>query len=1358
MQRNDEEKGFPGDAGFPVVGIGASAGGLEAFAQLLGQLPNDTGMGFVLVQHLDPQHDSKLSDLLAKSTEMPVVEAVQNQPVQPNHVYVIPPNKTLRIVQGALELEPRGEGRGPHLTIDSFFKSLANERKTGAIGVILSGTGSDGTLGLDEIKAAGGITFAQDDHTARYTGIPQSAIRSGCVDLVLSPAEIASELGRLGKHPYVVPTHVDASASPVEKDEDQFKRILRLRHVAFKVDFSDYRDTTLKRRITRRMVVHTRDSLADYAEHLAQDRGELEALYQDILINVTSFFREPETFETLKTRVFPEIIANKEPTAPIRIWVAGCSTGQEAYSLAMVLVEFLDEQTTRPAIQIFATDLSDTVSLFKARDGLYPENIEAEVSPERLRRFFTKEDGQYRISKALREMVVFARHNVAADPPFSHMDLVSCRNLLIYLAPLLQKRVVPTFHYALNPTGFLVLGHSETIGAFTDLFSAVDAANRIYAKKPMVARQYPHFQVRERRWMGEGPTSTSGVRPPSPTDWQHEADRVLIGQYVPPGVLVNENLDILQFRGETGAYLSPAPGEPNLNLLKMAREGLFLAVRGALLECQQQGTAIHKQGVRVRGESVDREISLHVLPLKLPHAGERCYLVLFEESLRHMAPPVEPIRTASADGEGDEVNLLRQELAATREYLQSIIEQQDASNEELKSANEEVLSSNEELQSTNEELETAKEELQSVNEELTTVNEQLQSRNVALARLNDDMTNLLGSSGVPTVVVGADLRIRRFTPAAGKVLDLLPSDIGRPIGNLSLALETSFLTRLISEVIDSIQMKAREVQDKGGCWFALRIHPYRTSDNRIDGAVLVLSDMDQLKRSEQEAQTALAYAEAILRTTRGALLVLHGDLRVNTANQAFYETFHMTPQETEGRALYELGDGQWDIPELRRLLEDTLTKNTLLSDFEVDWNLPGTGFRTMLLNALRLNMAPSSTELILLAIEDITERKRNEIALKEADQRKNEFLAMLAHELRTPLAPILNAVTLLRTHGISTEAAASASAIMDRQLRLMVRLIDDLMDVSRISRGGLRLRKQGMDLTSAVSSAAESVRPLFEGMGQDLAVRLPSQPIYVDGDAQRLGQVVSNLLINAYKFTDRGGHIDLAVAKDGEEAVIRVCDTGIGIAADMLPRIFDMFMQADSSADRSRSGLGIGLGLVKTVVEMHGGTVKVTSNGLGQGSAFIVRLPMLPKAPKSPAPDAKLTKHATTPRRILIVDDNPDSVDSLAMLLELGGHEVHTAHDGVEAVEMAGRILPELILLDLGLPRLNGFEAARQIRKTPGGKAIVLAALTGLGQEDDRRRSEEAGFDVHLIKPVDPEALDSVLAMIDTRLVQARRS
>jgi two-component system CheB/CheR fusion protein len=836
-----------------VVGIGASAGGLEAVSHLLTRLPGDTGMAFVLVQHLDPKHESNLERILSKTTALPVHEARDGVTVAPDQVYIIPRDTTMTIAGGVLKLKPRGDARGPHLPVDAFFRSLAEDRQSGAIGVILSGTGSDGTLGVEDIKAAGGITLAQDEESAKFAGMPQSAIRSGCIDVVSTPEGIAEEIARIGRHPYVT-APPSLERTPPGDDEAGFRKILMLLRNSFGVDFTGYRLTTIRRRIMRRMVLNIKEDLAEYARVLEKEGSEREALYQDILINVTGFFREPEAFEALKQTAFPEILKNKPPDAPIRIWVPGCSTGQEAYSLLMALLEFLDDKRGTPAIQVFATDLSETFSLRRARDGIYPESIEAEVTPERLRRFFTRHDGKYRVNKALRELCVFARQNVVADPPFSRVDLISCRNLLIYLTPPLQKRVIPTFHYALNPNGFLLLGASETIGAFSDLFTPVDRAHRVYARLTSAARHHPHF-VAEAVHLGRTRGARDDEARPSPVDWQREADRIVVGRYAPPGVLVNDNLDVVQFRGETGAYLKPAAGAATFNVLKMAREGLLLELRSALAECRVRNAAVQRAGIRVRGDaemSETRSIDLSVAPVKAPGTSEQCFLVLFEETPLAARPDArkadEARTTATRPGariarwlrqrsaaepsspEAKDAEVLRQDLASTREYLQSVIEEQDASNEELKSANEEILSSNEELQSTNEELETAKEELQSVNEELTTINEQLQNRNAELARLNDDVNNLLANANVPMVAVSADLRIRRFTPAAAKLLNVLPTDVGRPFGNLRPAIDIADLEPLISEVIDTAQVREREVHDREGRHHLLRIHPFRTAD------------------------------------------------------------------------------------------------------------------------------------------------------------------------------------------------------------------------------------------------------------------------------------------------------------------------------------------------------------------------------------------------------------------------------------------------------------------------------------------------------------------------------------------------
>ena len=969
---------------FPIVGIGASAGGLEAFTQLLGALPLDIGLAFVLVQHLDPKHESMLTALLARATPLPIHEARDEMRIEANHIYVIPSNANLAVLHGRLSLMPRTEARGQHLSVDFFFRSLAADQKSRAIGVILSGTASDGTEGLRAIKAEGGLTFAQDEKSAKYDGMPHSAIAAGVVDFVLPPEGIARELARLGREPYIArPAAAKAGDALPEGDEDLNKVFILLRS-ATGVDFSFYKPTTLKRRIARRMMLHKIESLATYVRFLKQTPNEMDALYQDLLINVTSFFREPEVFEALKKRVFPRLLKNPPPQTPIRVWVPGCSTGEEAYSIVIALLEFLGNKGASVPVQVFATDISES-AIDKARIGIYPAGIAADVSAARRRRFFVKHAGGFQISKAVRDVCVFARQDLTKDPPFSRLDLISCRNLLIYFGPILQKRVIPTFHYALKPDGLLLLGGSETIGGFADLFALADSRHKLYTRKPAAHRMefaLPHHgQPEEEAKPGQtaAPASAAGF------DYQKEADRIVLGKYTPPGVVVNEHLDILQFRGYIGAYLEPAPGAASLNILKMTREGLLLDLRGAINDAIRRNGPARRPGVQVKSNGGFHGVNVEVIPL-LPTPSSRAgyFLVLFEEAAPAAAPVppgTKPHSTASVKlplvAHDKLLTKLRQELTATKEYLQSVIAQHErtnqelqSANEELQSANEEILSSNEERQSTNEEMETAREELQSTNEELTTVNDELHTRNTELGQSNGDLVNLLNSVQIPIVMLGGELRIRRFTPMAEQVLNLIPTDVGRPLSNLRPNIIVPEFERLINGVMDSLTPKDIEVQDIEGRWYSLRIRPYKTLENKIDGVILALVDIDTVRRALAQAREAREFADAIVETVRHPLLVLDGDLRVKTANHAFYRLFHVRPEETENRFVYNLGKAQWDIAKLRELLEGILPKNSRFENFEVDAEFPGVGRKKLVLNARRIADERLKTKSILLAIEE----------------------------------------------------------------------------------------------------------------------------------------------------------------------------------------------------------------------------------------------------------------------------------------------------------------------------------------------------------------------------------------------------
>jgi len=841
---------------FPIIGIGASAGGLEACSQLLAELPADLGAALIVVMHLAPDHASVLPELLGGTSKLPVVHISDGMRIEPNRICVIPPNTQLGIIDGKLRLTPRPADRTQYKPVDFFFRSLAAYAQSRAIGIVLSGSDTDGAVGLREIKEVGGITIAQEPTTAKYDGMPRAAIQTGLVDLVLPPDEVARELVRIARHPFVAPALPARPGEDLAGPDEHLHQVFILLRKATGVDFSHYKLPTIRRRLQRRMVLHKISGVEQYLKLLRRDPGEVRALHQDLLILVTRFFRDPESFNTLTSKVFARIVPDRGREQPLRIWVPGCSTGEEAYSVAIALLEFLGNEAQGVLVQIFATDVSET-AVEQARLGSYPESIAADVSPERLRRFFAKTGANYRISKTARDMCVFARQDLTRDPPFSKLDLILCRNVLIYLSPTLQRRLMSIFHYALQATGFLMLGAAETVGPNTDLFAVADKRHRLYTKKLTVVRTDLQFPPIEHASGSGEPSPRPSAEVRSAGQVQNEANLLVLSRYAPPGVIVDNDLQIIQFRGPTGAFLEPASGEASLSLFKMAREGLLHALRTALHEVRKSGKASRKEGLRVRHNGTVKEVNLEVVPLNT--SGEiRHFLVLFENAGQSAAPQHGVSRGKSRPAplprEKTPVRRLQEELAASREYLQSIIQDREAANEELQSANEEILSANEELQSTNEELDTAKEELQSTNEELNTVNEELQARNEELSRVNSDLVNLLGSVQIPIVMVAGDLRIRRFTATAEKVLNLIPSDLGRPISDIKPNIDCPELEKLISDAVETVSIQEREVRDRLGNSYLLRVRPYKNLENRIDGAVLALFDIDAGRGQEIEAR------------------------------------------------------------------------------------------------------------------------------------------------------------------------------------------------------------------------------------------------------------------------------------------------------------------------------------------------------------------------------------------------------------------------------------------------------------------------------------------------------------------------
>lgn len=1327
------------DGSFPVVGIGASAGGLEAFTALISALTDDTGMAFVAVPHLAPAHPSALSEILSRSTTMPVVEIADGQAISPNTIYVLPPGRDMTIEDTTLVLQPRAAGV-LHRPIDLFFRSLAEARRHQAIGVVLSGTATDGTLGVRAIKGAGGITFAQDD-SARQTSMPHSAIADGFVDFVLAPHQIGAELVRIGRSPRTL----DGAVGPRVDENTQVADILQVVRRETSVDFTNYKSGTLRRRILRRMILRRTDHLQDYAAVLRSTPAEARALHDDLLIGVTSFFRDRDSFEALTKTAFRRVLEAERDSEPIRIWVLGCSTGEEAYSLAIALTEYVEAAGRSVPLQIFASDVN-SAGIEVARAATYPADISQDVSAERLARFFVKIDDHYRIIKSIRDACIFSRHNVLTDPPFSRIDFVSCRNLLMYLEPILQHDVVGNLHYSLKPDGVLWLGPADSIAGQHDLFDPLDSQHKIFGRR-YGSVSHPVLRALSSRLHRFDRAADGQKNQLGTVDVLKESDRVLLHRFAPAGVVVSASMEILQYRGNVGRYVSPAAGRASLNLMQVLERRLHVAVRATIARARQEGAAVREDNVRLAAENEEgeRSLSLEVIPLG---AAAEAFLILFDEmepaSTRRAESADSGMKAASA--EQASVERVTRELADTQAYLQTLVEEQEAAREDLEAAHEEAQSANEELQSINEELETSKEEIQSANEELTTLNDELQHRNVELQSTNNDLVNLLASTELAVVFVGPGLVIRRFTAAAARLLNLRPADVGRPLSELRVGLNVDVHAQ-VSHTLQTLEAGEQRTQNGNGRWFSVRTRPYRTLDNQIDGVVLVLVDIDAVVRAQ-------LYAESIVATARAPLVVLDERLIVVTANEAFYRAFDTRAPSVEGRTFFELASRRWDIPKLRRLLEQVLPQNNVVKDFEVTVEGAG-GPGVWLLDARRLHQAEGNRPLILLSMEDVSERQHAEglrqqrvTELAAADRSKNEFLAMLAHELRNPLAPIRTAAQMLGTPGVPPAAAANARVIIERQIRNMVRLIDDLLDVARITQGKLALQLAPLELTSLLRRAVELVDRHVQERRQQLVMSIAPDAVYVLGDATRLEQAFGNLLNNASKFSNQSGRIEVRVHVEpcvhGADAIVHVKDDGIGIERPMLPHVFDLFRQGGPSPHHA-SGLGVGLALVRRIVELHGGRITVSSAGRDRGSEFVVSLPVLTNAaPDSEHPFDRVTTTGEA-QRILVVDDNVDAAESLTALLRVYGHDAQMVHDGPAALELAPSFQPSVVFLDIGMPGMDGYEVARRLRRMPGTEHALLIAVTGFGREEDRRRSQEAGFDRHVTKPLDPRILPSLI-------------
>jgi len=1362
----------------PIVGIGASAGGIDAVTQLLRRLPADTGLSFVVIQHLAPRRPSQLSAVLGRSTVMPVVEAENGMRPEADHVYVIPPGVEMALRDRRLVVGAPERRRKTPSSIDLFLRSLAEEERGRAIGVLLSGTGSDGTDGLRAIRAEGGITLVEDPTTARFPAMPESAIAAGAADRVLSLDALAGELVELSRASLLRYGDDRAEPGPLAGEADQLlAEIFALVRGASGVDFSEYKATSFRRRLARRMLLRRVASIPAYLDLLRAEPAEVTALGRDVLVHVTEFFRDPDAFDFLAREVIPKIVARHQDGSPIRVWVPGCSTGEEAYSIAICLLEALGDDVDRIPVQVFATDLSPEM-IERARAGAYPDSATRGLGAKRAHRFFNRTEAGYSIGKAVRSKCVFVRHDLTRDPPFARLDLISCRNVLIYFSAGLQRRVIPLFHHCLNPGGILLLGHAEAIGGFKSLFSIVDKTHKVFARVG-ASRSLATPPMWERTTDGASPGARSAV-PFAAADAQRQAESMILNRYAPPGALVDAQLDVIHLRGDTAPFLELGPGHPDLGLLKLARPALRPVLRAAVERARKDMVVVRRDGVKLRDGDRVLRVAVEVIPVA---AGpDSHFLVLFEHDDASQGRRANRGQAFGRRSAQSEIQRLREEAEATRDYLQSLLDERQRMHDEVTATNEELIASNEEMQSTNEELESAKEELQSANEELTTVNDELQVRNQELDQLNGDLMNLLASVDLPIVIVSGDRRVRRFTPGAKALMNLIPSDIGRPLDDIKLNVDVDSLDDHISEVLATLLVKEMEVVDRAGRWHRMQIRPYRTVDGKLDGAVISLTDIDVLKQAAGSATAALDQMSAILHTIRVPLVVLDERFAVRSANPAYYEAYGADPGSTIGRVWFDTCDCAWDSPPLRTALTSAVAGGGDAA-LEIVLDCPLGSARTIAVSASVLRWA-GEPPVILITSVDVTERirllHRAEEARSQAvraSQAKDVFLATLSHELRGPLHTIaLHADLLVAGAAASADRALGAAQVIARSAEALERIIGDLLDVSSIIAGKISLKRKPVDLQVVVGAAIDAIRDTATRKRIDVTFEADPEVAPIVGDETRLLQVVGNLVGNAVKFTPAGGQVVVELEQIDSVARIRVTDSGKGIPSDFLPHVFDRFAQAESSNIRTHGGLGLGLAIVRDLVRLHGGSVRADSDGPGTGASFTVDLPR----------DGRRVAHAATDGfdedtdpsghhlvafgdrspgelagvRILMVDDDAGSREVVSEMLHLHGAEVCAVPSAAAAMTSLGEFMPDVLLCDIAMPTEDGYSLIRRIRALPADKGgqVPAVAVTALATRDDRKRALAAGFQLHVVKPAPIAVLCDAVQRARAQPVRAIRA
>ncbi len=1319
-----------------IVGIGASAGAVEAFTRLLKGLPTDSGMAFVLLSHLSPTHHSELARLFSPLTSMPVQDARDRVPIEANHVYVLPPNRILRVEHGQLRLAARDPSDVLPRAVDRFLISLALELGPLAVGVVLSGTGTDGTAGMQAIRNHGGVTFAQDPSEAAFDGMPRSAVESGGVDHVLPLEQIASAITGLG-YPAAAsaPPEPDSGADgdesgdpalPVSADEaSAVEEIIRILHTATGVDFLHYKRASLVRRIRRRAETTGFPDLRDYLARLQQDPAEASALFQVVLIQVTRFFREPAVFAALRSTIIPALAPQRVGGESVRAWVIGAATGEEAYSLAIAFAEVEAQLGVEIPVRVFATDVNDA-GLLEARHGKYPEGIEANLSKEELTRFFAPVSDGYQVSRRLRELCVFARHDATCDPPFPQIDLVLCCNVLIYLDPVLQRKVLQNIHYALKPGGYLVLGPAETVTGVEGLFTPFDREHQIYLRRPGPARlQVARDTVRPPRTAEGGSEGSSGAASANPprSHWSsaeilRAAERAYFAHQPSASVIVNQDFEVLHYHGLTGAFLEAPTGGPTTQLLRLAHPDLQLILGRTLRRVKKGHQPVRQQGAVIGKGKGARRLNLSVIPVPIDGIEERHFLVVFEE-----APQGETgtgrKKVVGAPGRSE----LEAELAESREFLQAFIDQQDTTNAEVQAAYEASLSVNEEYQSTNEELESAKEELQSLNEELTTINEQMQQRNSELLARSAEVTGLLEALDMPLLLLTRDLRLRAYNSRAAADFHLAPANIGLALGRAMFPLIQVDLGTLVEGAFADGKVKELELQDRLGCWRALRVWPI---DQVEDGGTVAVAfvDIHKLKTNVAEARDARFYSEAVVETILDPLVVMDETGRMLKANRAFHRTFGTDAASLESLSIGELGGEDWDPAVIDGFLARAAQASSPVEGPEILLVSRRLGRRVFQLGAGMITW--QGPQRILLALKDITARKLAEESAIQTSRMQaiGQLAGGVAHEINNQMTVVIGLAGFLlreappgtgRDDTVHILKAAERSALISQQLLAFSRR--------------QMLQPVKFDLNALIAMARLHLRPFLR---PDIAldIVLGDQVGQVNADLGQMEQLLVSLVMNARDAIEGAGQIrietttvnaagfsatdpDTAVAPRGTYARLIVTDSGHGMDPATKARVFEPFFTTKGIGE----GTGLGLASVYGVVKQSGGLIWVESE-LGRGTTFTIDFPQVASSAspvKTPSEPSDLIKGSGT---ILVVDDQEGVRSLTARTLRDIGYATMEARDGSEAIRLIvdGRTVFTLVVSDVSMPGMDGVELKGRMAELCPELPIVL--MSGFARDD----------------------------------------